>query len=116
MDNVKKFNCNMELTLDLIGGKWKPIILYHIGVADVLRYGELKRLIPSINERVLSRTLKELESCKIINRQSYQEKVLRVEYSLTDIGKEVLPVLQSLTSWGADYNKAFDYAEVVCSD
>lgn len=116
MEKEKFFNCNMELTLDLIGGKWKPIILYHIGVAGVVRYGELKRLIPSINERVLSRTLKELEGCKIINRESYQEKVLRVEYSLTPIGKEVLPVLQSLTCWGADYNKQFNYAQVVCKE
>lgn len=112
----KIFNCNMELTLDVIGGKWKPIILYHIGVEGVLRYGELKRLIPSINERVLSRELKELESSNIINRESYPEKVLRVEYSLTPIGKDVLPVLQSLTLWGGKYNQEFDYAKVKCQD
>lgn len=112
----KTFNCNMELTLDVIGGKWKPIILYHIGVEQVLRYGELKRLIPAINERVLSRELKELESSNIINRESFQEKVLRVEYSLTPIGQKVLPVLQSLTVWGGDYNDEFNYAKVLCND
>lgn len=112
----KNFNCNMELTLDIIGGKWKPIILYHIGTEKILRYGELKRLIPAINERVLSRELKELETNKIIKRESFQEKVLRVEYSLTPIGEDVLPVLQALTKWGGKYNDEYNYAKVVCDE
>lgn len=114
MEELKVFNCNMELTLDIIGGKWKPIIIYHIGSKKILRYGELKRLIPTINERVLSRELKELESSSVINRESFNEKVLRVEYSLTPIGEEVLPILQALTQWGDKYNQEFAYAKVTC--
>lgn len=112
--STRVFNCNMELTLDIIGGKWKPIVLYHIGNKGVLRYGELKRLVPDVSERVLSRTLRELEQSNMIERNAYDEKTLRVEYTLTAIGEEVLPLLNSLTEWGNKYNKQFSYATVVC--
>ena len=113
-DNTRVFNCDMELTLDLIGGKWKPIILFHIGNKKVLRYGEIKRLIPSISQRVLSRELKDLEEVRLLNKETFNEKILRVEYSLTDAGKEVLPVLNALTAWGNKYNREFEYAKVLC--
>ncbi len=113
-DNLRVFNCNMELTLDIIGGKWKPLIIFHVGNQGIVRYGELKRLIPDISERVLSRELRELEAAKIIHREEFKEKVLRVEYSLTDVGNDVLPVLNALTEWGNKYNKQFAYAKVIC--
>ncbi len=113
-DNLRCFNCNMELTLDVIGGKWKPIIIYHIGNQGVLRYGEIKRLVNGISERVLSRELRELEDSKIITREVFEEKILRVEYSLTSVGKDVLPILNQLTKWGDSYNKKYDYAKVSC--
>ncbi len=109
-EHKKIFNCNMELTLSLIGGKWKPILIYYIGTHEVLRYGELKRFVPSISERVLSRELRQLEMANIVQRQSFEEKVLRVEYSLTQMGREVLPILHALTAWGSKYNATFDYA------
>lgn len=104
----------MELTLDIIGGKWKPLIIYHIGNNKRLRYGELKRLIPDMSERVLSRELRELENSNIVNREAFEEKVLRVEYTLTPIGNEVLPVLNALTQWGYKYNQKFSYATIKC--
>lgn len=110
----KVFNCNMELTLNLIGGKWKPIIIYHIGNEQPIRYGQLKRLIPTINERVLSKELRELERNNIVIRKAYDEKILRVEYSLSSIGQELLPVLNNLTEWGRNYNSRFKYASVIC--
>lgn len=113
-ESLRVFNCNMELTLDVIGSKWKPILIYHIGHSPNIRYGELKRLIPAISERVLSRELRELENAQIINREAFKEKILRVEYSLTDIGNEVLPILNSLTEWGNRYNQKYNYAKVIC--
>lgn len=113
-NNIKRFNCSMELTIDIIGGKWKPIIIYHIGTQRNIRFGELRRLIPDINERVLSRELRTLEANNLINRDIFEEKVLRVEYSLTEIGEEVLPILQSLTTWGNKYNMLFKYADISC--
>ncbi len=114
MENLRVFNCNMELTLDIIGGKWKPLIIFHIGNSEKLRYGEIKRLIPDISQRVLSRELKELETRGVIFREEFKEKVLRVEYSLTEIGKEVLPLLNALTQWGSKYNDIHSYAKVIC--
>ncbi|OON91250.1 MAG: hypothetical protein ATN32_10610, partial [Candidatus Epulonipiscium fishelsonii] len=112
MDNLRVFNCNMELTLDIIGGKWKSIIIFHIGNHKRLRYGEIKRLIPDISERVLSRELRALETKGIISREEFREKILRVEYSLTDIGNDVLPLLNELTKWGNKYNMLHNYAKV----
>ena len=114
MKNEKVFNCNMELTLDIIGGKWKPIIIYHIGNNEKIRYGELNRLIPSISQRVLSRELRELEQNGIITRVEFKERILRVEYSLSDIGGEVLPLLNELTKWGNKYNNLHAYATITC--
>lgn len=113
-NNAKVFNCNMELTLDIIGGKWKPILIFHIGNQSGVRYGELKRLIPNISERVLSRELRELEGANIILRTEFKEKVLRVEYCLSEIGNEVLPLLNALTQWGNRYNEQFNYATIIC--
>lgn len=112
--NLRCFQCSMELTLDLIGGKWKPILIYHIGNSEKIRYGELKRLIPHLSERVLSRELRELEASNIIHREEFKEKVLRVEYTLTQDGKDVLPILNALTQWGSNYNKSHNYATVEC--
>lgn len=114
--NLRVFNCNMELTLDIIGGKWKPILIYHIGNRENIRYGELRRAVPNISERVLSRELRELERYNIIERQTYEEKILRVEYSLSPIGNDVLPLLNALTEWGGKYNQKYEYAKIICEE
>lgn len=113
MNKSKKvFHCNVELTIDLIKGKWTPLIICQIGNSDVIRYGELKRRIPNINERVLSRQLRELEENKLISRKIYDELPLKVEYSLTEIGKTLLPILNELGGWGRKYNEEINYGEV----
>lgn len=108
----KIFHCNVELTLDIIGGKWKPLILHHIGNASPIRYGELRRRIPNINERVLSRQLRELEKDRLIKRKVYDEVPLRVEYSVTRVGSTLIPILNALGNWGVKYNEVFDYGEI----
>ena len=107
----KKYNCYFELTLDIIGGKWKPIILYFIGHDQVLRYGQLKKLIPNINERMLTRQLRELEKDKLVHREVYREVPPKVEYSLTDIGQTLMPILNELKDWGVGYNNLLGIAE-----
>lgn len=114
METPRNFICSMELTLDLIGGKWKPILIYHIGNSEKIRYGELKRLIPHISERVLSRELRQLEASNLVHREEFKEKVLRVEYTLTQDGLDVLPLLNALTVWGSKYNEKHKYATVEC--
>ncbi|MFI3209925.1 MAG: helix-turn-helix domain-containing protein [Peptostreptococcaceae bacterium] len=116
MDDKKVFYCNVELTLDIIGGKWKPLIVYQIGKFENIRYGELKRKIPNINERVLSRQLRELEEHNLIKRKIYDEKPPKVEYSLTEIGKSLISVLYDLGEWGKKYNGDFNYGEIDFSE
>ena len=103
MNREKQYNCYFELTLDIIGGKWKPIILYYINTNKVARHSDLKRFIPSINERMLTRQLRELEEDELINRKVYPVVPPKVEYSLTEKGQELIPILESLVKWGAKY-------------
>ena len=112
----KVFHCNVELTLDIIGGKWKPLIIHHIGNTSVIRYGELKRKIPNINERVLTRQLRELEKDKLIKRKVYDEVPQRVEYSVTPVGESLTPILNALGNWGLKYNTTFGYGDIDFDD
>lgn len=99
----KKFNCEKELTLAIIGGKWKMLILWHLGNHGVKRFGELKSLIPDITHRVLATQLQELEAHLIIHREVYPVVPPKVEYSLTEHGKSLLPILEAMYEWGKDY-------------
>lgn len=109
MDKDKQYNCYFELTLDIIGGKWKPIILYYINSNKVARHSELKRFIPSINERMLTRQLRELEDDNLINRVIYPVVPPKVEYTLTEIGKDLIPILELLVKWGKNYAKYIEF-------
>ena len=103
----KDYHCQFELTLDIIGGKWKPLILFYIGMNKNIRYGELRKTIPNINERMLTRQLRELEKDHLIHREVYREVPPRVEYSLTIDGESIMPVLDKLHLWGVEYNNKF---------
>jgi len=116
MQTNKVFYCNTELALDIIGGKWKPLIIYHLGYNQVIRFGEFKRLIPNINERVLMRQLRELEAQHIINRKDYNENPPRVECSLTETGKTLSPIIVELGDWGKEYNKTYSYGQISFDD
>lgn len=93
-------NCPIERMLVLIGGKWKTVILWHLGNEGVLRYGELKRRMPQITERMFSRQLKELQNDGLIERREYPQVPPKVEYSLSDKGKSLMPVLTLMCDWG----------------
>ena len=109
MDSKKQYNCYFEMTLDIMGGKWKPIILYYINHNGVARHSDLKRFIPSINERMLTRQLRELENDMLITRKVYPVVPPKVEYSLTKCGKSLIPILTSLIEWGKNYAHSMDY-------
>lgn len=109
MDSKKQYNCYFEMTLDIMGGKWKPIILYYINHNEVARHSDLKRFIPSINERMLTRQLRELENDMLITRKVYPVVPPKVEYSLTESGKSLIPILTSLIEWGKNYAHSMDY-------
>ena len=99
----RKYFCTVELSLQVIGGKWKPLILYRLSQGEVQRFSELKRGIPSITQKMLTQQLRELEDDGIVNRKVFAQVPPRVEYSLTDLGRSVMPVLEQLCQWGRAY-------------
>ncbi|WP_064965873.1 winged helix-turn-helix transcriptional regulator [Tenacibaculum ovolyticum] len=96
----KEYPCCTSLTMGIIGGKWKTVILFHL-LKGKLRYNELRKEMPTVTERTLSLQLKTLEEDGIINRKVYTSKPpLKVEYSLTDFGKTLIPLVKSIAAWG----------------
>jgi DNA-binding HxlR family transcriptional regulator len=90
--------CPVTYTLDKIGGRWKPIIIFNL-LSGTRRYSELKKLIPAITEKMLIQHLKQLEADSIVQRRALPVIPPFVEYSLTDSGKELRPVLEAMVSW-----------------
>jgi DNA-binding HxlR family transcriptional regulator len=93
-------DCPIVYTLSVVGGKWKWLILYRLSENSVLRYGELKKKLLDITHKVLSRELKELEKENLIYRNEYHQIPPKVEYSLTEKGKTLIPVLELMANWG----------------
>ena len=98
----KKIVCPVEITLSLLGNKWKVLILKEL-LDGMKRFGELGRAISGISQKMLTQQLRQMEKDGIINRKVYPEVPPRVEYSLTDIGKSLKPVLNAMHKWGSRY-------------
>ena len=94
--------CSVEVTLDLIDGKWKGVILFHLQ-GGTQRFGELKRRMPGITQRMLTKQLRALEDNGLVLRKVYPEVPPRVEYTLSETGQRLKPVIDALRSWGEDY-------------
>ncbi|CAD76347.1 winged helix-turn-helix transcriptional regulator [Rhodopirellula baltica] len=92
--------CPVEATLELIGGKWKGIVLYYLMVDGRLRFSVLKRKVGCVTQRMLTKQLRELEDSGLVNRIVYAEVPPRVEYELTEEGESLTPVLLTLKKWG----------------
>lgn len=99
---LKKYTCPVEATLDVIGGKWKVLILWHLK-DTTRRFGALKRLIPGVTQKMLTQQLRELERDGLINRVVYAQVPPKVEYSLTQFGITLNPVLEQMSQWGMEY-------------
>ena len=91
--------CPVEATLDLIGGKWKGVILYHL-LEDTLRFNALRRRIPSCTQRMLTRQLRELEEAGLVHRHIYPQVPPRVDYALTPEGRSLEPIVRAMHAWG----------------
>lgn len=107
---AREFSCEKELTLAVIGGKWKMLILWHLGKEGTKRFNELKKLIPGITQRMLVTQLRELESDFIIHREVYPVVPPKVEYSLTPQGESLMPILENMYEWGKTYKSFLDIA------
>ena len=98
-----EFRCYFQLAMMVIGGKWKPKVLFHLAHNDAVRFGALRRGVYGITEKMLIQSLKELEKDDLVNRKVYRQVPPKVEYSLTDIGKSFIPVLDAMFRWGQSY-------------
>lgn len=97
---IAECRCPVAYTLAVVGGKWKWLILYRLWEKELLRYGELKREITGITHKMLSQQLKEMEDTGLVFRQEYPQIPPKVEYSLTDKGKTLIPILELMCQWG----------------
>ena len=100
-----RFNCPFELTIELIGGKWKGLILWHLYDKKVLRNGEMLRLMPRITQKMLTQQLREMEENGLVKRIIYEQVPPKVEYSLTEHGNALRPILEMMIAWGVEYAK-----------
>lgn len=105
--NGKKYNNPVELSLDVIGGKWKMPIIWRLKDGSK-RYGEIRKSLPKVTHKMLTQQLRELEKDEILKRKVYPEVPPKVEYSLTLLGESVIPVIDMLREWGDEYRKVFE--------
>lgn len=106
-------HCPVEATLDLIGGKYKALILWHLS-EGTLRFSELRKVITNATPKMLTQQLRELESQKLIHREVFPIIPPKVEYSLTDLGHSLMPILVAMRDWGASYLRTSQDLETCC--
>jgi DNA-binding HxlR family transcriptional regulator len=104
-NEVEAFACPVSFTVDVIGGKWKSLILFHL-MSGTKRFNELRRLIPDVTQRMLTLQLRELETDRVIHREIYREVPPKVEYSLTELGNTLAPLISAMREWGAVHEDA----------
>jgi DNA-binding HxlR family transcriptional regulator len=95
----RDFSCGLDVALAVVGGKWKPLVLFHLG-GGTRRFGELRRLVTGISEKVLIQQLKELEADGIVSRTDHREVPPRVDYAMTAFGQTLATALVPLCAWG----------------
>ena len=101
--------CPVSATLDLIGGKYKALILWHLA-ENKLRFSQLNKLIPSATAKMLTQQLREMETQSLIHREVYPVVPPKVEYSLTELGRSLMPVLIAMRDWGSEYLRSQNLA------
>ena len=98
-----ELHCEKELTMSIISGKYKVVILWHLGHDGPLRYAEIHRLFKDISDRILTKQLREMEQDCVVRRTIYAEKRVKVEYALTEIGQSLVPIVDQIYAWGRDH-------------
>lgn len=98
------YKCPVAITLEIIGGKWKALILWHLSF-KTLRFSQLQRRLRGVTQKMLTQQLRELERDRMLHREVFAEVPPRVEYSLTDDGRSLQPILQQMCDWGNRYRR-----------
>ncbi|MGL4849912.1 MAG: winged helix-turn-helix transcriptional regulator [Clostridium sp.] len=112
---MKKVTCEIEVTLDVIGGKWKPIILYVLIEDGKKRFGELKSIIKHTSQKTLTNQLRELERDGLIKRQAFNTIPPKVEYSISEKGKSLYPILEAMCDWGEKNSEGYEFLRKMCT-
>jgi DNA-binding HxlR family transcriptional regulator len=102
--NLSDHECHVDTTLSVIGGKWKPVILWHL-TQTTLRFSELEKRIPGITQKMLAQQLREMEKDELVSRRVYPQVPPKVEYSMTAHGKSLKDVLEALAKWGKTHHR-----------
>lgn len=102
MKKTKEYNCPVDATISKIGGKYKAVILYHLE-NKTLRYNEIRKKIPSITDKMLAQQLRELETDNLIIRKVYPVVPPKTEYTLSELGTTLIPILNSMCEWGQQF-------------
>lgn len=105
--SCSNYRCEIEVTLEIISGKWKALLIWHMGERDVIRFNEFKKIIPGITQKMLTQQLRSLEEDGLVIRKVYTQIPPMVEYSLSDEGKKLLPILRQMDEWGKEHVAKF---------
>ncbi|NRQ40225.1 helix-turn-helix transcriptional regulator [Nonomuraea sp. NN258] len=95
-----RYTCGLDAAIDVVGGKWKVLILWALYEPGTLRFGQLRREVPGVSERILAVQLRDLEKAGLVRREMYHQVPPKVEYSLTELGKSLVAALVPLGEWG----------------
>lgn len=98
--SCSNYRCEIEVTLEIISGKWKALILWNLGNEEVIRFNEFRRLMPDITQKMLTQQLRALEDDGLVDRKVYNQVPPMVEYSLTEDGRALMPILELMDVWG----------------
>lgn len=114
--NKLKVTCEIEITLLVIGGKWKPLILYYLIENGTKRFGEIKTYLNSVSQKTLTNQLRELEHDNLISRKVFAVIPPKVEYTVTDKGKSLFPILELMCEWGEKNSESFEIINPQCTE
>ena len=103
--------CPVEVALDMVGGKWKSLIIYYL-LPGTMRFNQLRRAMPGVTQQMLTRQLRELEEDGIVHREVYAQVPPKVEYSLTDSGRKLGPVLEQMGHWACEHRQGRNTKEI----
>ena len=106
--HCKNYTSEIEITTEILSGKWIVLLLTHLGEEKVVRFNEFRKVFPDITQKMLSQQLKKLEENKIVVKKMYNEVPPKVEYRLSQEGEKLIPILNAMQIWGQDYLKVFN--------
>lgn len=105
--SCSNYQCEIELTLEILSGKWKALIIWDLYLHDIIRYNEFRKLIPGITQKMLTQQLKELEKYGIVSRTVHPTVPPTTEYQLTELGNELIPIMSAMDQWGKNYVRLY---------